>query len=431
MSKHMTQQERQIIATGLDSGHSLNSISKNVGKHLSTVSREILKHRKLTDSSAYGRIDNKCVNRLSCSIRNLCDPSCRRKCSTCGKCNRVCPSFIEEHCARLSKPPYVCNGCSDAQRCVLRKFFYRPDTAQAEYRDMLVNARTGFNLTDEELERIDALISPLIKNQLSLHNIIVNNRNVLSVSERTLYRLVDRSALKARNIDLPRKTKLKLRKGPKPQHKIDTQCRRNRTYADYELYISQHADLLPVEMDSVVGCVGSSKVLLTLRFVGDFMLMFLREANTAQSVIDIFNYLYTYLGHEDFCALFPVILTDNGSEFSNPQAIEYAPDGTRRTRIFYCDPMASYQKPHVERCHELVRRILPSGTSFDGLTQDDINLVASHVNSYARLSLSDKTPMDSLAFYYGDRLAEKLLRLVCQTRVSPNEVIMSPALLKR
>ena len=93
--------------------------------------------------------------------------------------------------------------------------------------------------------------------------------------------------------------------------------------------------------------------------------------------------------------------------------------------------MASYQKPHVERCHELVRRILPSGTSFDGLTQDDINLVASHVNSYARLSLSDKTPMDSLAFYYGDRLAEKLLRLVCQTRVSPNEVIMSPALLKR
>ena len=31
----------------------------------------------------------------------------------------------------------------------------------------------------------------------------------------------------------------------------------------------------------------------------------------------------------------------------------------------------------------------------------------------------------------GDRLAEKLLRLVCQTRISPNEVIMSPALLKR
>ncbi|MEF9973805.1 MAG: hypothetical protein RR893_07725, partial [Clostridia bacterium] len=89
--------------------------------------------------------------------------------------------------------------------------------------------------------------------------------------------------------------------------------------------------------------------------------------NTAKTVIDSIAKLYEGLGHDDFCKLFPVILTDNGSEFSHPSALEFAPDGRRRTQIFYCDPMASYQKPQVERNHEFIRTVLPKGTSFDSL----------------------------------------------------------------
>ena len=161
------------------------------------------------------------------------------------------------------------------------------------------------------------------------------------------------------------------------------------------------------------------------------MPVFLRPSNTAQSVLDWIEFLYNGLGHDDFCAMFPVILTDNGSEFSNPTAIETAPDGSRRTRVFYCDPMASWQKPHVERCHELFRRILPPGSSFDDLSQRDMALVASHVNSYARRALGNKTPMDTLAFCYGDERARKLLRLLCQTRIPPEKIILTPALIGR
>lgn len=75
-------------------------------------------------------------------------------------------------------------------------------------------------------------------------------------------------------------------------------------------------------MDTVIGKQGD-KCILTIHFVNtSFMLAFLREHNDAQSVIDIFNNLQKELTIDKFKELFPLILTDNGSEFSNPTEIE-------------------------------------------------------------------------------------------------------------
>lgn len=139
-------------------------------------------------------------------------------------------------------------------------------------------------------------------------------------------------------------------------------------------------------MDSVEGRKGG-KVLLTIYFRNSsLMLAFIRDVNTARSVTDIINQLYELLGHEAFVNLFPVILTDRGSEFTNPLAIEFNENNERRTRVFYCDPQRSDQKGGCEVAHEMIRRVLPKGTSFDGLIQDDINLMMSHINSYTRKS---------------------------------------------
>ncbi len=73
------------------------------------------------------------------------------------------------------------------------------------------------------------------------------------------------------------------------------------------------------------------------------------------------------LGQDSFKYLFPVILTDNGSEFSNPKALEYDAHGIFRTKLYYCDPCASFQKPNVELNHEFIRKTLPKGRSFDDL----------------------------------------------------------------
>jgi len=431
MSQHMTLNDRQTISTGLKNGDSLGTIAKQIGKSPSTVSREIRGHRVVWDKAPYGRVNNRCINRNSCSLKGVCDGNCTRKCSACGKCARSCPMYQEEHCSKLAQAPYTCMSCPELNRCPLEKFRYDPFYAQDEYRQTLSEARTGFNLTPAELNDIDAQVTPLILQGQSIHHVALVCNDRITVSRRTIYRLVDKSELKARNIDLPRKCKLKQRKGTKRAKKIDGNCRNGRTYSDYKLYMEQHPDINPVQMDSVVGGAGTSKVLLTFRFVGDYMPVFLRDNNTARSVQDWIEFLYTGLGHEDFCAIFPVILTDNGSEFSNPAAIETAPDGTQRTRVFYCDPHASWQKPNVERCHEMYRRVLPSGCSFDDLTQDDMALVGSHVNSYARHALGDKTPIDTLAFYFGAARADKLLRLLGHTRIQPDKVILTPALIGR
>ena len=179
-------------------------------------------------------------------------------------------------------------------------------------------------------------------------------------------------------------------------------------------------------MDTVVGTKGG-KVLLTIHFANaEFMIAFLRDSNDSQSVIDVFERLYIELRCDIFMDIMPIILTDNGSEFSNPKAIEYDRQGNQRTRIFYCNASSPGQKGSIEKNHELIRYVLPKGTSFDNLTQEDITLLMDHINSYSRESLGNKCPYEAFEFFYN---AEILKALNCH-RIPGNEVNLTPSLLK-
>ena len=199
-----------------------------------------------------------------------------------------------------------------------------------------------------------------------------------------------------------------------------------RTYADFLEFIKASGTPV-VEIDSVIGRIGG-KVLLTLMFKScDLMLAFIRDRNTSQSVIDVFNNLYETLGRDVFSRLLAVCLADNGSEFSNPKALEYDSQGNRRTSLYYCDPYSSFQKPNVELNHEFIRKVLPKGRSFDDLTQNDISLMMSHINSYSREKLNDKSPFDTFGFLYGHDILEKL----GISRIPANEILLKPSLLKK
>ena len=242
---------------------------------------------------------------------------------------------------------------------------------------------------------------------------------------KTIYRYVAGSLLAAKNGDMPRVCMLKPRARKPVEHKIDTQCRIGRTYADYLSFIAANPDLSTVEMDTVVGRRGG-KVLLTLQFVRPgFMLAFLRDRNDSQSVIDVLGRLWTLAGADRFRRLFPVLLTDNGSEFSNPKALELDPASQRRTRVFYCDPRATNQKSRIERNHEFIRMVLPKGSSFDHLSQADVDTLMSHVNSYSRPSLQDKSPCDLFAFLHGTELLDQL----GIQKIPVNEILLKPRLI--
>ena len=245
------------------------------------------------------------------------------------------------------------------------------------------------------------------------------------VSERTLYRLVDASLLSARNIDLSRKVRFKPRKKKEPL-KVDRKCRIGRTYDLFKVFMSQHPDMPIVQIDSVEGIKGG-KVLLTIHFVkAEFMLAFLRDRNDARSVTLAFDRLFDLLGPDDFKKIFNVILTDNGSEFSDPLSIECCKDGSKRTTIFYCDPSAPFQKGSLERNHQFIRMFLPKGSSFDDLTQNMVDLMMDNINSYARESLSNKSPYEMFAFLYGEQILKKLgCSLIHPSRIVLNRSVFS------
>lgn len=192
--------------------------------------------------------------------------------------------------------------------------------------------------------------------------------------------------------------------------------------------MNEHPDTPIVEMDSVEGKKGG-KILLTLHFVNcSFMLAFIREHNDAQSVIDIFNNLQEILGIDKFRELFVLILTDNGSEFSNPTEIEFdITTGEMRTQIFYCHPSSPNEKGACEVNHELRRRILPKGISFDELNQDDINLIMSHINSYKRKKLNNVSPLTLFNTIYGKETTDKLN----VQEIEPNKINLSTNLLNK
>jgi len=431
MSKFLSYEDRLIIAQRLQENASFGMIGQELGRDRTTIAKEIKKYSYEKKSGRPGYPYNPCKFRVTCKAKRVCGTSCTHqsayKCSLCSECSLHCPDFKEEICSVKSKPPYVCNGCSLLSKCTLLKRIYDPVDAHEMAHRAISESRTGILSNEDDLARINKIISPLVRNGQSLHQIYLEHADDLMCSEKTLYNYVDAKLFDIRNIDLPRKVKYRPRY-KQPEFKVDRGCRIGRTYSDFQKFLEANPETSVVQMDSVIGRVGG-KCLLTIYFVEtSLMLAFLRDANTSGSVIRILNVLDRILGAKTFNRLFPVILTDNGSEFSNPKEIEYRDTIPRqRTRVFYCDPSAPYQKGACEVNHELIRRILPKGSSFDELTQKDIFLMMDHINSYKRKKLNNRSPYDTFSFFYGEELLKKL---GCSP-VAAENIILKPKLLKK
>lgn len=336
-----------------------------------------------------------------------------------------CKDFEEQVCERLVKAPYCCNGCPKTRSCHYRKKVYRANIAHSEYKHNLSESRKGFYIRKAEAKRIEQIIAQPILHGQSVHHVYLAHKDELTISERSIYTYIDGGVFNLKNIDLPRKVRYRVRK-KQAEPKIDRHCREGRTYEDYIAYIKENPSAI-VQMDTVKGGI-SGKVLLTLHFVTcKFMIAILRDANTSKSVIQTINQLDATLGREKFKELFPVLLTDNGCEFSNPARIEADLNGEMRTRVFYCDRNRPDQKGSIEVTHEFIRRIIPRGQSLECYTQEDINLMMSHINSYGRKRLNDISPYDMFSLLYGQGTAE----LLGIQKIPYDQINLTPNLLKK
>lgn len=427
-NKHLILNERYKIEHGLDKKLSFKAIAKDVDKDCSTISKEIRTHIIFERKGAPYRPFNDCLHRTNCLHNgDVCHDCIRKKsnCALCGRCVSFCSDYIKETCTFLLRPPYVCNGCDNLSKCTLEKRFYKALSAQKEYEAVRTEARSGFNLSEQEIKQLDSIISPLLKNGQSLHHILTNNPDTISCCEKTAYVYADNGLFTAKNIDMPRKVRFKPRKKKSVPLKVDKACRIERTYQDFLNYRQHYPSLPVVQLDSVEGIKGGS-VLLTIHFVlPKLQLAFLRKANDSRSVIDIFDQLFLSLGDNLFQKIFPLCLADNGTEFSNPKAIEYTADGHLRTHLFYCNPSAPNQKGACENNHEFIRRIIPKGIDIGIYEQQDISLMMDHINSYSRPELGDKSPYEMFEFYYG----RDILELLGVKQIPANEIILKPSLL--
>ena len=426
--KHLDLSQRIHIQDGLKQRKSFKAIANELGKDNTTISKEVRNHRIFKQIGSHCTSFNDCANRKGCSVTGLCQNCTNQKksrCAACIFCRKLCHRYQKEICKNRNKPPYVCNGCLKRNSCSLEKVFYEAASAQKEYEALLSERRSGRNITEEELARINSIVSPLVRNGQSIHHIMISHANEVMCCEKTLYSYVNDGLLDARNIDMPRKVRFRPRKGKKPVFKVDKACRTGRSIQDFHAFMTEHPDLPVTELDSVEGIKGG-KVLLTVHFVRTkLQLAFEREANDSKSVTDYFNDLYLKLGHEAYCKLFPVLLADNGSEFSDPSALEFSLNGIPRSRVFYCDPASPGQKGACENNHTMIRRVIPKGTDIGKYSQSQIDTMMNNINSYCRSDLGDKSPYAVFSFLYGEDL---LAKLGC-TKIPKDKIVLKPSLL--
>lgn len=419
-SKHLTSDDRIRIEALLGEGCSIRYIADRLDKSPSTISRELKKHTLIQSPRCCD-----CLYSSNCSLRHVCGASsCKKRCKSCAKAKRYCEHYVQASCdSLLSNPVHLCNSCHKKQYCHFQKQLYSGKSAQEQYRDTLVNSRNGFDLTAGQLQTIDNLVSPLVRKGQSIYHI--TQTNDLPVSESTIRRLIRNCELDVRTIDLPIAVKRKLRQ--KKQFSSNPPVsKKGRLYEDYLHFIQLH-DIPTVQMDCVEGTQSDDGAILSLHFIAFHMqLYFALEEHTSAAVVRTLDRIEASLGKELFVLCFPLILTDNGHEFSDIEGMERSIYGGQRTKIFFCDPNRSDQKAQCETNHKLFRYIVPKGTSVDGFMQADMTLATNHINSYVRKSLFGKSPF-ALAKAV---LPEDFFTLLGLEEIPGNNVFLKPSLLK-
>lgn len=433
MAKQLSLSDRIFIERSLHNDLTFASIARALNRSASTISREVKKFRVFTNRFPLTG-ENDCIHRQSCLKNTLCESAPIHgcyfyRCKTCPDqdCTLICDRYDSLYCSKLDKPPYVCHGCEKEKTCKRNHAYYTAHRADAEHRKTMKESHSGIRKSPKELIALGNLITPLIRKGQSLNHICATHGDEIGVSERTLYNYIDANVFSVRNIDLPKKCAYRKRRQQTLITKFEYRYRRGRTLDDFKSYLETNPKASVVEMDTVKGKLEKGKVLLTMIFrKTDFMLVFLLPDGTQKSVLQIFDSLTVTLGLDLFRKLFQVILTDNGVEFKDADALEHAPNGAQRTRLFYCDPQSAWQKPQVEKNHTFIRRIIPKSTSLNFLCAEDVKQITCHINSVLREQFGNRTPFEMM--YTKEQ--QKLLSLLDLHAVPPDEVFLKPALVK-
>lgn len=389
-NSHLSLEDRRKIQEGIENELTKTQIAKNIGKDPTTVSKEIKNRRKLKPRNPFN-------NPITCT-----------KFKQCGICKGECFEYEEIKCLRRDRKVGVCNLCPDIKKCRLDKYFYYAKQAHENYLYTLSDAREGINLTSKEMLEIVDIIRPLLKKGQSVYQILKNHPEI-KLSAKSLYTYIESGIFQdygINNFSLRRQVSMKKRKNLKKRKApVNYEGRR---YKDYLEFIENNPTIPTTQMDTVYNHQDGPFIQTFIFQNTGLMIGFLHTEKTSESMASSLDILQEKL-EDDYSKLFSLLLTDRGSEFEKYELFEVNIEtGEIRGNIFYCDPQTPSQKPNVENNHNYVRDIIPNGKSLKCLTQEDIDLMFSHINSAPRKSLNGKTPYETFEFLYGDNILKKL-----------------------
>ena len=404
---HLTLEDRKKIQEGLENELSRTEIARNINKDVSTVAKEIKNRRKLKPRNPFN-------NPITCT-----------KFKECKICHGKCSEYEEIKCTRRDRKIGVCNLCPDISKCRLDKYFYYAKQAHESYLYTLKDSREGVNLNTKEMLEIVDIIKPLLKQGQSVYQILKNHPEIKMCSK-TLYMYIESGVFQdygINNFSLRRQVSMRKRKNLKKRKEPVNY--EGRKYKDYLEFVKENPTIPTTQMDTVYNHQDGPYIQTFIFQNTGLMIGFLHTEKTSESMASTLDNLQETL-KDDYQKLFSLLLTDRGSEFEKYELFEVNTEGEIRSNIFYCDPQTPGQKPHVENNHNYVRDIIPNGKTLKNLTQEDLNLMFSHINSTPRKVLNGKTPYEAFEFLYGNRILEKLNI----QKIEKDMVTLQPYLLK-
>jgi len=410
----LTIDDRINLQAAIAKGNSLKDICKLLKKNRTIIYRELTHYYFVKESR---QTCSHCSKLQYCRDNGIVFP----------RPLKTCPDFIPIRCEKNKRFPYVCNGCYMNSRCYNTKRYYDCTKAEAMSLQNRVSTRKRKLLSQDQISTINRIVSPLIKEKgQSIHHVYISNPKLQDIcSERTIRRLIYDRYLDVKAFDLPRYVRFEHRSqyAVVRENKVaNIERMYQRTFTDFTRYTKAHPDLSVVQYDSVIGKIDDKQAILTITFPKErFQFGRIIKKGDPTSVQGVMNWLFVSIGYEKAKEIFAINLADNGVEFSYFHKLEQ-----HNVRVYFTNPYRSTDKAGCERNHEFIRYIISKGKTLNNLTQDDLNLMFSHINSYVRESNQNKTPYELII----ERFGPEFLRIIGIDRIEPNDVILRPKLLK-
>ena len=357
-----------------------------------------------------------CLNYSICRKNYLCNDIVNESyCSSCKGCKfaiQYCDNYFTKiDCSILKKNHNVCNACKNKPHCKKVKIIYEAKFAIQLHSKLKVHSRKELNLNSFS-DEFKIYLSDRIKHGIS-PEIIVNTLPTkyknYHLSTTTLYDYIDKGLLDCCNLDLRNKVKRiaygsnETKRNSLKNHHLDGRIIDNLSTDERSGRIVGIA-----EIDTVEGIKGGELLFTIMIPYFSLMLAFKIPKKEQIEIVKKLDELELLLG-KDFYILFRKLIPDNGGEFLDYEGIERSIDGiSKRTSLFYTHPYASYEKPHVENNHKLVRYLIEKGYDISKLSADDVLNILNRVNNYPRKRFNFKSPLEMVEKELGTEILDKL-----------------------